>query len=116
MSEPEPLLIPKQDHLSEQLSVLVVGTVGEVRAVITNGRNHPPEVWTQLIMRRLLSISDESLVPTLRDQIHAFKDKITELIHHNIVQALNDQREHTATMLEEAGHKVAGGMVRAKRL
>ena len=55
--------------------------------VITNNANHAPETWADMCVEKLVHVSDTAPQP-IRDQALAYKEKLREIIHYYIREAV----------------------------
>ena len=78
--------------------------VGDVAVKTTQNTGLSPEYWTERIVERLVSIS-ENADPMVKAQAEAFKESITNLILLYLKQAINSDRATVAGLLEKQGHK-----------
>ena len=92
-------------------SVDVKTTMGEVNVQTTNNTGLSPEYWTERIMERLISISDNA-DPMVKAQAQAFKDNMTQVVLLYLKQAIMSDRATVAGLLEKQGHKDMANIIR----
>lgn len=80
----------------------------EVRA--TNGRGHTPEEWLEMLMAKLMYISDSCPDP-IRTQANAFKAKIAGEIMWHMREAIRSDRLTLCNKLREAGHPEVADLI-----
>ena len=68
-------------------SVDVKTTVGDINVQTTQNKGLSPEYWTERIMERLISISDNA-TPEVKAQAQAFKDNMTQVVLLYLKQAI----------------------------
>ncbi len=68
-------------------SILQLGSVGVVTT--TNG-GLPPEYWAKRAAEQIISVGDQAPAP-LREQAHAFKERIESVVLHYMQQAIRSQ-------------------------
>ena len=72
-------------------SVEVKPTLGDVTVQTTQNKGLSPEYWTERIMERLISISDNA-DPMVKAQAQAFKDNMTQVVLLYMKQAIVSDR------------------------
>ena len=92
-------------------SVDVKTTMGDVNVQTTKNKGLSPEYWTERIMERLLSISDNA-APMVKAQAQAFKDSMTQVVLLYLKQAIMSDRATVAGLLEKQGHKDMADIIR----
>jgi len=92
-------------------SVDIKPTIGDVKVQTTNNKGLSPEYWTERIMERLISIS-ENATPEVRAQAEAFKDNMTQVVLLYLKQAIASDRATVAGLLEKQGHKEMANIIR----
>ena len=92
-------------------SVDVETTIGQVEVQTTQNKGLSPEYWTERILERLVSVSDNA-DPMVKAQAEAFKDQIEKVILIYIKQAILSDRSTVAGMLEKQGHKEMANIIR----
>ena len=85
-------------------SVDVKTTMGDVNVQTTQNKGLSPEYWTERIMERLISISDNA-TPEVKAQAQAFKDNMTQVVLLYLKQAIMSDRATIAGLLDKQGHK-----------
>lgn len=68
-------------------------SVGTVNIVTTSGEGHSPEYYAQRIMDKLMHVGDQAPQP-IRDQAHAFRDRMHAVVLAGIRQAIADDRAY----------------------
>ena len=92
-------------------SVDVKTTIGDIAVKTTNNKGLSPEYWTERIIDRLISISDNA-DPMVKAQAEAFRDSITNLILLYMKQAISSDRATVPGLLEKQCHKDMADIVR----
>tara|TARA_R100001129_G_scaffold84865_1_gene57663 strand:+ start:1344 stop:1634 length:291 start_codon:yes stop_codon:yes gene_type:complete len=92
-------------------SVKTESTIGQVAVQTTQNKGLSPEYWTERIMERVVSVSDNA-DPMVRAQAEAFKEQIEKVILIYIKQAILSDRSTVAGMLEKQGHKEMANIIR----
>ena len=92
-------------------SVDVKTTMGDVNVQTTKNKGLSPEYWTERIMERLLSISDNA-DPMVKAQAEAFKETIHKVVLLYMKQAILSDRATVAGLLEKQGHKEMANIIR----
>jgi len=92
-------------------SVDVKTTMGDVNVHTTQNKGLSPEYWTERIMERLISISDNA-DPMVKAQARAFKDNMTQVVLLYMKQAIASDRSTVAGLLEKQGHKDMADIIR----
>ena len=85
--------------------------VGDVAVKTTQNTGLSPEYWTERIMERLISIS-ENATPEVRAQAEAFKDNMTQVVLLYLKQAIASDRATVAGLLQKQGHKDMADIIR----
>ena len=85
--------------------------VGDVKVQTTNNKGLSPEYWTERIIERLISISDNA-TPEVKAQAQAFKDNMTQVVLLYLKQAIASDRATVAGLLEKQGHKDMADIIR----
>ena len=86
-------------------------TIGDVTVQTTNNKGLSPEYWTERIIKRLISIS-ENATPEVKAQAEAFKDNMTQVVLLYLKQAIASDRATVAGLLEKQGHKDMADIIR----
>ena len=92
-------------------SVDIESTIGQVAVQTTQNKGLSPEYWTERILERLVSVSDNA-DPMVKAQADAFKDQIEKVILIYMKQAILSDRSTLAGMLEKQGHKEMADIIR----
>jgi len=92
-------------------SVDVKPTVGTVSVETTNNTGLSPEYWTERVVNKIVSISDNA-DPMVKAQAEAFKDTIQQVILLYMKQAIASDRATVAGLLEKQGHKDMAEIIR----
>jgi len=92
-------------------NVDVKSSIGDITVSTTQNKGHSPEYWTERIVERLISISDNAN-PMVKAQADAFKNSIEKLILFYIRQAIASDRSTVAGLLEKQGHKDMADIIR----
>ena len=87
------------------------GEVGNVGVETTQNKGLSPEYWTERIMERLLSVS-ENADPMVKAQAQAFKENIQTVILLYLKQAIASDRATVAGLLEKQGHNEMANIIR----
>ena len=86
-------------------SVDVKTTVGDINVQTTQNKGLSPEYWTERIMERLISISDNA-TPEVKAQAQAFKDNMTQVVLLYLKQAIMSDRATVAGLLDNKVIKI----------
>ena len=86
-------------------------TIGDVTVQTTNNKGLSPEYWTERIIERLISIS-ENATPEVKAQAEAFKDNMTQVVLLYLKQAIVSDRATLAGLLQKQGHKDMADIIR----
>jgi|TARA_R100000353_G_scaffold170206_1_gene133768 hypothetical protein len=92
-------------------SVDVKTTIGDIAVKTTNNKGLSPEYWTERIIDRLISISDNA-DPMVKAQAEAFKDNMTQVVLLYMKQAIASDRATVAGLLQKQGHKDMADIIR----
>ena len=92
-------------------SVDVKTTMGDVNVQTTQNKGLSPEYWTERILERLISISDNA-DPMVKAQAQAFKDNMAQVVLLYLKQAIMSDRATVAGLLEKQGHKDMADIIR----
>ena len=92
-------------------SVDIESSIGTVGVRTTQNEGLKPEYWTERIMERLISVSDNA-DPMVKAQAEAFKDTIQQVILLYMKQAIASDRATVAGLLEKQGHKQMADIIR----
>ena len=92
-------------------SVDVKTTIGDIAVKTTNNKGLSPEYWTERIINRLISISDNA-DPMVKAQAEAFKDNMTQVVLLYMKQAIASDRATVAGLLQKQGHKDMADIIR----
>ena len=85
--------------------------IGDVTVQTTNNKGLSPEYWTQRIIERLISISDNA-EPEVKAQAQAFKDDMTQVVLLYLKQAIASDRATVAGLLDKQGHEEMAKIIR----
>jgi len=85
--------------------------VGNVGVETTQNKGLSPEYWTERIMERLLSVS-ENADPIVKAQAQAFRENIQTVILLYLKQAIASDRATLAGLLAKQGHKEMADIIR----
>ena len=85
--------------------------LGSVNVVATENKGLSPEYWTERILERLISISDNA-DPVVQAQAKAFKEAIQTVVLLYMKQAIASDRATVAGLLEKQGHKDMADIIR----
>ena len=92
-------------------SVDVKTTMGDVNVQTTKNKGLSPEYWTERIMERLISISDNA-DPMVKAQANAFANNMAQVVLLYLKQAIMSDRATVAGLLEKQGHKDMAEIIR----
>ena len=92
-------------------SVDVESTIGSVEVKTTQNEGFKPEYWTERIMERLISVSDNA-DPIVKAQAEAFKETIHTVVLLYMKQAIASDRATVAGLLQKQGHKDMADIIR----
>ena len=93
------------------LSVDSTPIVGSVTVKTTNNKGLSPEYWTERIVNKIVSISDNA-DPVVKAQAEAFKETIQAFVLLYMKQAIASDRATVAGLLEKQGHKDMANIIR----
>ena len=93
------------------LSVDSTPIVGNVTVKTTENTGLSPEYWTERIVNKIVSISDNA-DPVVQAQAKAFKEAIQTVVLLYVKQAIASDRATVAGLLEKQGHKDMADIVR----
>ena len=93
------------------LSVDSTPIVGSVTVKTTNNKGLSPEYWTERIVNKIVSISDNA-DPVVKAQAEAFKETIQAFVLLYVKQAIASDRATVAGLLEKQGHKDMADIIR----
>ena len=92
-------------------TVDVESTIGDVVVETTQNKGLSPEYWTERIVEKLVSIS-ENADPMVQAQAKAFKDAIHATVLLYLKQAIASDRATVAGLLDKQGHKEMADIIR----
>jgi hypothetical protein len=92
-------------------SVDVSTNLGSIDVKTTNNTGLSPEYWTERIIDKLISISDNA-DPMVKAQAQAFKDSMTQVVLLYLKQAVASDRATVAGLLQKQGHKDMADIIR----
>ena len=92
-------------------TVDVSTSLGNIDVKTTKNKGLSPEHWTERIMEKLISISDNA-DPMVKAQAQAFKDNMTSVVLFYLKQAIASDRATVAGLLEQQGHKDMADIIR----
>jgi len=92
-------------------TVDVQTTIGDIEVKTTNNKGLSPEYWTERIIDKLISISDNA-DPMVKAQAQAFKDSMTQVVLLYLKQAVASDRATVAGLLQKQGHKDMADIIR----
>lgn len=92
-------------------SVDVTSTIGSVKVKTTQNQGLSPEYWTERIVEKLVSVSDQA-DPMVKAQATAFKDKIYYVVLTYMKQAVASDRSTIAGLLDKQGHRDMADIIR----
>jgi hypothetical protein len=93
------------------LSVDSTPIVGSVTVKTTENTGLSPEYWTERIVSKIVSISDNA-DPVVQAQAKAFKEAIQAVVLLYVKQAIASDRATVAGLLEKQGHKDMADIIR----
>jgi len=93
------------------LSVDSTPIVGSVTVKTTENKGLSPEYWTERIVNKIVSISDNA-DPVVKAQAEAFKETIQAFVLLYMKQAIASDRATVAGLLEKQGHKDMADIIR----
>ena len=93
------------------LSVDSTPIVGSVTVKTTENTGLSPEYWTERIVSKIVSISDNA-DPVVQAQAKAFKEAIQTVVLLYVKQAIASDRATIAGLLEKQGHKEMADIIR----
>lgn len=72
--------------------VLGNGSIGDIRVIKTDGGAHPPDVWAELALLKILGISEGAPEP-IRLQAQQFKGQIKGVLTYYFREAMRNAEE-----------------------
>lgn len=95
------------------LALPAIAEANGFKTITTDGSPHDSFVWATLAANRVISISDAA-PPGIREQAHAFREQIRQVVSHYVTQAVKDRFAHLAAELDKAGMREAAALIRSK--
>ena len=83
----------------------------QVNVVSTNNRGFTPEELAEQALEKIVSVSDTA-DPIVREQAHAFKDRLRNVLVHYMKQAARSDRTTVCAALDAAGQPKLSEMIR----
>ena len=93
------------------LSVDLTSTIGSVTVKTTQNQGLSPEYWTERIVEKLVSVSDQA-DPMVKAQAMAFKDKIHFVVLAYMKQAIKSDRTTLSGVFEKNQQKEMADIIR----
>ena len=85
--------------------------LGMIEVHTTNEGGHPVEFWSDLCIKRILSVSEEAPAD-VQIQVKAFQENIQKVIEQYMQNAIKSDRITINNQLEKAGFKEAADLIR----
>jgi len=85
--------------------------LGMIEIHTTNEGGHPVEFWSDLCIKRILSVSEEAPAD-VQIQVKAFQENIQKVIEQYMQNAIKSDRITINNQLEKAGFKEAADLIR----
>ena len=85
--------------------------LGIIEVHTTNEGGHPVEFWSDLCIKRILSVSEEAPAD-VQIQVKAFQENIQKVIEQYMQNAIKSDRITINNQLEKAGFKEAADLIR----
>lgn len=76
----------------------------DVEVATTNDGGLTPEYWADRATRHIVSVSDQAPQP-IRDQAHAFRGLVENVVTHFMREAIKSDRTTLAALLRKQGHE-----------
>lgn len=92
------------------LSFNASGELAPVRVIATSHRGLGPDEVTEMMLGKIVSISDTAPMP-IREQAIAFRDRLANVLRHYIGIAQRSERTTLIGQLRQAGHHAAADMM-----
>ena len=92
-------------------SVDIESTIGQVAVQTTQNKGLSPEYWTERILERLVSVSDNA-DPMVKAQAHAFRDRTKMVITYYVKEGIKNHICTVCNELEKQGHKDLANIIR----
>lgn len=73
------------------------------------GKPHDQQFWVDRAMERIMSVSDTAPQP-IRDQAHAFRERVAMVIAQSIASAVNDQRAYDILKVQAISPEAASAL------
>ena len=85
--------------------------LGMIEVHTTNEGGHPVEFWSDLCIKRILSVSEEAPAD-VQIQVKAFQENIQKVIEQYMQNAIKSDRITINNQLEKAGFEEAANLIR----
>jgi len=85
--------------------------LGMIEVHTTNEGGHPVEFWSDLCIKRILSVSEEA-PENIQIQVKAFQENIQKVIEQYMQNAIKSDRITINNQLDKAGLKEASDLIR----
>jgi len=85
--------------------------LGMIEVHTTNEGGHPVEFWSDLCIKRILSVSEEAPAD-VQIQVKTFQENIQKVIEQYMQNAIKSDRITINNQLEKAGFKEAADLIR----
>ena len=85
--------------------------LGTIEVHTTNEGGHPVEFWSDLCIKRILSVSEEAPAD-VQIQVKAFQENIQKVIEQYMQNAIKSDRITINNQLEKAGFEEAANLIR----
>lgn len=86
---------------------------GDFGIHIVNGRTKTEDEWAEEITDKIISVADSAPAP-IRDQAHAFRRFVFQVIRDNIRLAVQHERQACAVVAEQTGSPDIASAIRAR--
>jgi hypothetical protein len=83
----------------------------DVKVQTTNNRGFTPEELAEQALDKIVSVSDNA-DPIVREQAHAFRERIRAVLVHYLKQAARSDRTTVCAALNAAGQKSLSEMIK----
>ena len=83
----------------------------QVKVATTNNRGFTPEELAEQALEKIVSVSDNA-DPMVREQAHAFKERLRAVLVHYLRQAAKSDRTTVCAALDAAGQPKLSEMIR----
>lgn len=95
------------------VSAATVIQAGDIGIHIVNGRTKTEDEWANEITDRIISVADSAPQP-IRDQAHAFRRFVFQVVRDNVRLAVQHERQACALVADQNGSPDIASAIRAR--